>query len=58
MNENKLCNLCNESHEVVYCIKCNIEMNPCDVMPNPIEYGTNYWICEECFKIEYNEGLK
>ena len=24
-------------------------MNPCDEMPNPIEYGKDDWICEECF---------
>lgn len=24
-------------------------MDSCDEMPNPIEYGNDDWICEECF---------
>lgn len=38
-----------ETHEIVHCIKCNKKMNPCDEMPNPVEYGKDDWICEECF---------
>ena len=45
------------AHEVVYCIKCNERLDPCDECPNPIEYSTKEntdtgdWICEVCFNL-------
>ena len=39
-------------HKVVYCVECNLRMDPCDEMPNPIEAKRNLWLCEECaFKL-------
>jgi len=37
-------------HEVVYCIKCNERLDPCDESPNPIEFGDTAWICEVCYE--------
>ena len=45
-------------HEVVYCIKCNERLDPCDECPNPISYSTKEntdtgdWICEVCYETE------
>ena len=33
---------------ISHCIKCNKRMDSNDEMPNPIEYGNEDWICEEC----------
>ncbi len=42
-------------HEIVYCVKCNLKMNPCDEMPNPIEYDNTNWICDQCYEVLKDE---
>ncbi len=42
-------------HEVVYCMGCNLRMDPCDEMPNPIEIkrfidDEDGWVCERCYE--------
>lgn len=37
-------------HEVVHCLKCNLRMDPCDEMPNPVEVKNSEWMCEHCYE--------
>ena len=29
---------------------CNLRMDPCDEMPNPIEADEDGWVCERCYE--------